>query len=329
MRVLEHKLAHARGTVRRAVSRLGLTDPNRLRPARLVLRIDDGDLEGSLGTGERTSSARLQRIVIEMVDWLGPVPMTLLATREGGSHLVETLVRFAHRLECPTQLVTAGKGIDQDRAEALVDCGLMGVRVLVGGVSDGVQRSVVGQPAIEATDAVMALLAARESRRAALDIEVGIPWKGRADEELRAVVGWARQVGVDGFRVIAPYKATDLPVHAELLDEIAGASDDFNRTDPATLSEIHAMVVNQDSQPGAPRTHGKLQRRRFSCPVGGQRLEFTTQGHISSCPFKTPIAEAEGSVEQIWAGAGAHLEAIKSCDRVCAHVELAPQRIWG
>jgi hypothetical protein len=225
--------------------------------------------------------------------------------------------------------VTAGRGIDKTRAEALVDCGLMGIRVHVGGVSEGVQQSVVGLPAVEATDAVMALLAARESRRAPLDIEVGIPWKGRADEELRAVVGWARQVGVDGFRLIAPYKAAEMPVDAELLDEIAGSSDDFNRTDSATLAEIHAMVVNQDSLPGAPKAHGPVRRRRFSCPVGGQRLEITANGSISSCPFKEPIPMVEGSIDQVWAGARTHLDAIKGCERICAHVELAPQRIWG
>ena len=36
MRVLEHRLAMARGTVRRAVSRLGLKDPDWVQPARLV-----------------------------------------------------------------------------------------------------------------------------------------------------------------------------------------------------------------------------------------------------------------------------------------------------
>ena len=46
--------------------------------------------------------------------------------------------------------MTAGRGIDREQAEALVDCGLKAVRVLVGGVSDRVQQSVMGLPAIEA-----------------------------------------------------------------------------------------------------------------------------------------------------------------------------------
>jgi hypothetical protein len=182
---------------------------------------------------------------------------------------------------------------------------------------------------VEATDAVMALLAARDSRRADLDIEIGIPWRGRVAEELRAVVGWARQVGVDGYRVLAPWKSEDMPTDPELLDEIGGVSDVFNRTDAATLTEIHAMVANQDGLPGAPRSQGPSRRRRFSCPVGGQRLEITAHGHLSCCPFKAPIVAAEGDLKTRWSEAKTHLEDIRACDRICAHVELAPRRVWG
>ena len=329
MRVLEHRLAMARGTVRRAVSRLGLKDPEWVQPARLVLRMDEGDLTGSLGDGEPLNQAALQRALIDAVEWLGPIPVTFLALESSGSHLVESLIRFAHRLECPTELVTAGRGIDREQAEALVDCGLKAVRVLVGGVSDRVQQSVIGLPAIEATDAVAALLAARDNRRAAMDIEVGIPWRGRSNEEMRAVVGWARQAGVDGYRVLAPWSAEDMPVDAELLDDMGGVRDGFNRTDPATVVEIHAMVAHQDGQPGAPRVQGNLKRRRFRCPVGGQRVELTVNGHLRSCPFKGDIAASNGTLSERWSQSRSHLQAIHSCDRMCAHVELAPQRVLG
>ena len=73
MRALEHRLAMARGTVRRAVSRLGLKDPDWVQPARLVLRMDEGDLSGSLGEGEPLDQAALQRALIDAVEWLGPI----------------------------------------------------------------------------------------------------------------------------------------------------------------------------------------------------------------------------------------------------------------
>ena len=329
MRVLEHKLADARGTMRRAISRLGFTEPARLQPSRLVLRMDDADLPDSLGEGELLSNAVLHRMLVEVVDWLGPIPVSFLASESGGSKRVETLVRFAHRLECPTELVTAGRGIDSERAEALVDCGLQRVQVRIGGVSERIQQSVVGASAIEATDAMMALIAARESRRVDLDIEVVIPWRGRVTEEARAVIGWARQIGVDGYRIEAPWRAEDMPADAELLDELGSVADGFNRTHAAALSEIHAMVANQDGQPGAPQKQGPVRRRRLSCPVGGQRLEISPHGRLSCCPFKTPIPRSESGVEDCWSGAGAHLREIKGCDRVCAHSELAPKRIWG
>ena len=329
MRVLEHKLADVRGTFRRAASRMGFRDPARLQPARLVLRMDEGDLADSLGGGEPVSQAVLQRTLIEAVDWLGPIPVSIRASQTAATRQVEALTRFAHRLECPTLLVTAGRGIDVERAEALVDCGLSAVRIRVGGVSEGVHQSVIGAPSVEATDAVMALLAARESRRAELDIEIGIPWRGRVTEELRAVVGWARQIGVDGYRILAPWKSEEMPSDPELLDEVGGSTDPFNRTDTATLSEIHAMVANQDGLPGAPRSQGPSRRRRFSCPVGGQRLEISAHGHLSCCPFKTPIADQPGDLKTRWSAGKAHLEEIKGCDRICAHVELAPQRIWS
>ena len=101
-----------------------------------------------------------------------------------------------------------------------------------------------------------------------MDIEVGIPWRGRSHEEMRAVVGWARQAGVDGYRVLAPWSAEDMPLDAELLDSIGAVRDGFNRTDPATVVEIHAMVAHQDGQPGAPRVKGNLKRRRFALSGG-------------------------------------------------------------
>ena len=329
MRSLEHAIAEARAALRRASARTGATDPRRLRPARLVLRLDDADLPGCLGDGDPLTLAQWFRALTGAVDWLGSLPVTVLAVRSGGHPYLHELVRFAHRLECPTLVVTDGSGIDLARAEELIDCGMASVRVLVGGVSEGVHRSVVGGALSDATDAVAAFVAARKDRAAPLDIEVAVPWQGAAATELRAVMGWAREAGADGLQVIAPWRAVDLPGDPELLDALLDEGGGFNRTAAATVEELHAMVAAQDGQPGLARAGLGFRRRRFPCPVGGQRLEIGAQGRLSSCPFKAPIGELGDELADGWAQAGAHLEAIRACDRACAHVELAPRPVFG
>ncbi len=329
MRKLEHAMADLRASIRRAKARTGLTTPTNGRPARLVLRLDDADLPGVLGTGDELTLAAWRRLLTSGVGWLGPVPVTLIATHNARHPYLAELVRFVHRLECDTELVTDGTGLDLDKAEELVDCGLAAARVLVGGMSEDVHRAVVGGSLADATGAVAALLAARKDRGASLDVEIGIPWQEPVQTELRAVIGWARQAGADGFRLVAPWRAERLPMDPELLDGVADEAEPFNRTPGATLDELHAMAAAQDGQPGLARSGLGFRRRSFPCPVGGQRLEITSRGRLSCCPFKTPIGAVADDLERAWAAAGPHLEAIASCERACAHPELAPRPILG
>jgi len=327
MRKLEQAVAAVQATARRAASRRVRTDAGQVQPARLVIRLDDADLPGVLGEGELLQLGDWRKLISGAVEWLGPVDVTVLATHSGDHGSLPEVIRFAHRLECHTLLVTDGTGIDLHRAEELIDRGLNRVRVLVGGVSDDIQRSVVGNSAVEATEAVRALVEARRDREADLDIEVVVPWRGRADEEVRAVLGWARQVGANGFRVMPPWKADQLPADPELLDALLAEERPFNRSERAAISELHAMVAHQDGLPGLARRSGPVRRRRFRCPVGGQRVEVTALGQVCSCPFQPAIGTLEGRLEQVWANAGRHLEAISACDRACAHPELAPARV--
>ncbi len=327
MRFVEHAVAGARAAGRRAASRLVRTDPDKVQPSRLVLRLDDTDLPGTLGQGDEIQLGQWRKVLVSSVEWLGPVDTTFIATHSGDHPQLAELVRFAHRLECSTLLVTDGTGIDRHRAEELVDRGLQAVRVIVAGLSDEVQSRAVGNSHIEATEAVQAFIEARRDREAELDIEVVVPWLEGAERELRAVLGWARQVGADGLRIIAPWRASDLPADPELLDSIAASERPFFRTSSAALAEIHAMVAEQDGQPGLARKRGPVRRRRFRCPVGGQRVEVGAKGQVSSCPFKEPMGTVEDDLRAVWSGGAAHLDAIASCDRACAHPELAPLRI--
>jgi len=326
MRQLEHKLNQTRGVLRRAWSRLASVDPEMVAPARLVLQLDDRNLPGTMGTGKELSPFEWNQAIAQVIEWLGPVPVTVIATRNTADVQVPELIRFAHRLECPTTLVTDGTGIDEDKAIELLSSGLSAVRFLVGGVSDEVQQRTVGNDAAAATGAVFAMLSARRDTDLDLDVEVDIPWVEGVTEELNAIVGWARQAGVDGFRITAPYRATALPADPELLDEIVDSSDGFCRNTPTSIEELHAMVAHQDGAPGLSRTHS---RRRFKCSVGGERLVIGRRRSIYSCPFHAPIVEFDVDFASAWAQAGTHLGCIASCNRACVHTELAPQPILG
>jgi MoaA/NifB/PqqE/SkfB family radical SAM enzyme len=326
MRQLEHKLNRTRAVLRRAWSRLASVDPDIVAPARLVLQLDDRDLAGTMGTGEELTLQEWNQTIAQVIEWLGPVPVTVIATRNTTDALVPELIRFAHRLECPTTLVTDGTGIDVDKAVELLASGLSSIRVLVGGVSDEVQQRTVGNDAAAATGAVAAMLSARRDTELDIDIEVIIPWVEGVTEELNAIVGWARQAGADGFRLTAPYRAASLPADPELLDEIVDSSEGFCRNTSVNLEELHAMVAHQDGAPGLSRSHS---RRRFKCSVGGERLVIGRRRSVYSCPFHAPIVELDVDFASAWAQAGTHLECIATCTRACVHAELAPQPILG
>lgn len=332
MRALEHRLAWSRWQSRRIRARLGPRDPAAATPARLVLRLDTDDLLEDLGQGAVLTPAAWHRAIVAWVERAGPVPVTVLAGRRVGEPLAAELVRFAHRLECPVSLVSHGPGLDRAKAAELIDRGLGALRVLVGGVSEDVHRAVVGSELAHAIGAVDAAQAARRDRGAALDIEVGLPWRHPAQSEARAVVGWARQAGADGLRVLPPGRAKALAVDPELLDALVDPSDPFHRTDPGTLAALHVAAARPDGLPGIPRSEALGSRRLRPCPVGGLRLELSARGRLTCCPFLDPIhpglEPASQDLAEAWLQAGPHLSAIRACARMCAHPELRGPNAW-
>jgi len=326
MRQLEQSLIRTRSILRRAWSRAGVTDPELVAPSQLVLRVDDSDLPGVMGSGKPLTLHEWQLAIAEVVAWIGPVPVTVIATHNADDAQVSELIRFAHRLECSTRLVTDGTGITEELAGHLLGCGLDSVRLLVGGVSELVQRQTVGNAAVEATNALAALHSARLDASADLDIEVAVPWVEGVTLELSAVIGWARQAGADGFRFVAPYRSEKLPADPELIDNMVDDYGLFCRNTTTSVEELHAMVAHQDGAPGIGREHS---RRKTKCPVGGQRLVIGRHRSVYSCPFHAPIGELNNDLDTVWQQAGAHLSAIANCSRACVHTELAPQPIWG
>jgi hypothetical protein len=305
---------------------MGTTNPDLVAPARLVLQFDDSDLPQSTGAGEPLSVEEWQDAIASVVEWLGPLPVTVIATHNTADPAVRSLIRFAHRLECETLLVTDGTGVDGALAASLIGSGLAGMRLLIGGVSDEIQTQTVGNLATDATGAVAAFLGARDELGAKLDVELAIPWVDGVTAELTAIVGWAQQAGVDGFRLVAPYHASKLPADPELLDGVIDAAGGFCRNQPTGVEELHAMVAHQDGAPGLARDRT---RRGFKCPVAGQRIVIGRRRNVYSCPFKPAIGELHGDLGGVWAGAADHLNRIADCRRACVHTELAPEPIFG
>ncbi|MEL6343348.1 MAG: hypothetical protein AAFV53_09430 [Myxococcota bacterium] len=325
MNVLQQALLMVRAGRRRVASRLGRPSPRLLQPARLVIRLDGTGIGDHTGDGEPLSVAQWQARLVEAVRWLSALPVTILVGPRGDHPQLVELVRFANRLDCPTLLDCWG-GIDGPRALALIDAGLRGARIQIGGVTEPVHRSVVGGALDDARATLRALHQARTAREASLDLEILVPWRGRIHEEVEAVFKWTRRSGADGVRLTAPWFAAELPADPELLDEVGGADVPFNRTHPAALRELHAMVAAQDGAPGMSR-----RRSGRRCPVGGQRLELGARGKVACCPFKTPMQNGEmqngEGLPEIWSRGRAHLEEIATCQRACAHIELSPEPI--
>jgi hypothetical protein len=287
------------------------------RPARLVLRLDELDAPAR-SDGAATPAATLTvdgwyDVVVRVVEWAGALPVHLVARAD--NPLLPDMVRFAHRLECPTHLRTSASGLVRARAEELVDCGLERVVVRVAGVSDAVQGAVLGETVADTRAALSALLAARASREAALDIAIEVPFDARTAPELQALFEEARSVGIDGVRVAAPWSGGPFGAGAlDALGLLAGQAGPFSRTSAETVAALRSM---RGDGPGVARKQG-------ACPVGALRLEVLPNGTLLACPFKGDQRPLGDSMAPAWDALAAHRDAIKRCDRACVHPELSP-----
>lgn len=288
--------------MREGRARLGLGG----RPARLLVRLDDLDAPGTVPEATLKLDDWFDAIV-RVVEWGGALPVTVIGRAD--HRLLAEMVRFAHRLECPTTLRTSAAGLTRARADELVDCGLERVIVRVAGVSDAVQEAVLGERAEDTRAAIAALKGARASRGAPLDIVLEIAFDERGAMEIEPLVREARAQTVDGVRIAAPWAGgpyTPAPLDAALwLSSQRG----FDRTPAETYAALRGM---RGGGPGEPRTHG-------SCPVGVLQVELLPDATVRACPFKGDTARLGDTMEPAWAGLAQHRAAIRSCDRSCAH----------
>jgi hypothetical protein len=310
------------GRVSAALAKLG----RRAHPVPARVVIDPS--RGWSGQVERDTLPleRWQELLLSAVEWLGPVPVTLLSRSSELSPLAPELVRFCNRLECEVTLYGVDGGIDDELALRLVDVGLSRACLVLGGVTPDLHAEVSGRSVGRTTGAVSALVQARERRSARLDVVVAFPCTPDTAKDLAAVLGWARQAGADGFAVTPPFLA---PAASAELDEplarrvraLEDSSAPFDRTAPGTVDALRAAWEAGDGGPGG------LGPSR--CPVAGLRVDIRGCGRFGSCPFHRSIGRL-GPGDDLaarWAEGQSHFDALSSCARRCRHPELVPSGV--
>jgi len=295
MKMLEQLIAQGRVAARRARARAPGSAAS-VRPTRIVLRLNDFAVPDGWA---RASGAPLdldtwRALLVDFTQWLGPTRVTIAGGRPEASPLVEDLVRFANRLECPTHLVLPG-GLEPDRVDALVGRGLAAVTLRL------------PEPDADAAVREASFETLRLFRDARIDWErsltllmaVPLSYTPGAARELSAS---ARNFGADG---VLGCLATDRPAPMAA---------------PATLQALgadertpHPLAVVT----GAPR------------PLpGGARAEVLSDGTLLVSSFGPPVGVlaaggASGPLE-LWGAADDALEAARGMARPWDEIELAP-----
>jgi hypothetical protein len=288
-------------------------------PARLCLRFGDSDLPGSLGEGEDLGIGQLQQYVADAIHWRGVLPVWLWAMEAGSDPRISEMARFSHRLEAPTSIVSSGQGIDKKIAVEWLATGARIIQFWMGGLSADVHSSVLDSEIDDLCKAVRTMVQERDRGEFNTQIEVVLWWKGRANEEAQAVWDWAMEIGVDGFRIAAPYYAANVAQTDGDLDFFAELLHPKHRSEDEIFATLRRMSKATDSEPG--------ERRGFSsCPVGGMRMEISAKGRLCCCPFQVPLSWNRGNIEELYSGSD-HLSAIKACGRKCSHPLLGNHSI--
>jgi len=292
MKLIEQLIAQGRVAARRARARVPGTAAS-VRPTRIVLRLNDFSAPDGWA---RASDAPLdlagwRALLVGFEQWLGPTRVTIAGGRPEASPLLEDLIRFANRLECPTHLVLPG-GLETERVDALVGRGLAAVTLRLPEVD-------AAPEVVEASfETLRRFRDARADWERPLTVLVAVPL-GHHPTRARELSASARNFGADGVLGCLSLDR-ELPVAAPATLQALG---DDERTP-------HPLAVFT----GAPR------------PLpGGARAEVLSDGTL----LVSSVGPAVGRLDPknpaaTWAGADAALAAAREMARPWDEIELAP-----
>lgn len=289
MKELEQFVAQSRAKWRSLRARLPL-GARGASPVRVVLELD------RVGEGAPTP-ADWKKTLVSSITWLGPVRVCVKSSGDSIA-LALDLVRFCHRLECPTHLVTAGPVSDEE-AVAFLDRGLGAVTVRVAGLDEPTQQAVVGNSLESAANALYAFSTARGQRSRSLGILVNVPAHPTNLDSLEAISGWALQSGAD--RVVLGLPAGEEALAAEV-----------SQVWDATSLEIPGPLrsVLEGKKPQA-------QPLRVVLGGDGQLRVSDDTAALGSWQEKDPAA--------LWASGGQQIEQALGSKRPFDEVELLPE----
>ena len=292
MKLLESLRIRASSRLRREKAQFGIGD----RPARLDIRLDDFDAPAPVsGTPLRVD--QWQERIVEVLQWVGPLPVRITAS--AAHAFLPDIVRFCHRLEMPVTVRTGSAGLDVARAEELVDRGMARCELVVSELGGGEEA------------AVRALIHARHSRAAPLDVHLHLALAEGNAAHVKHVFPKARALGVDSVVLCAPWQGAAWSAGAGAgIGEALGEGWPLQGTSSVAREALERM---DGGGPGGLRSGGH-------CALGGLRLALAPDGMANICPFKPgstagPLAESGRALSD-------HRKAIRSCGRVCGHPEL-------
>jgi hypothetical protein len=274
-------------------------------PQQLTIRWGDSDLKGLLGIGDELAHGRFEVLISDFVNYCGINPVHILAYEHGGEPQVSTLLKFAHRLDCPTKVVLNGDGITSQAASSLIHSGVDEICLVVGGLSSKLHHEVTGCDIDETTKAINLLLNARDGF--STKITIVLPWVNGVPREYPAVSDWAKEIGVDQVRPEVPFYGADL-------------SEEEIPNQPRLNSILRRLKAETKRVPGWKK------HSRLPCPIGVTRLEVSKNGRICSCPFKRPENWDKEDFNDLWNKLDHHRQEIRNCPRECWHSELQYRR---
>jgi|GEM_PF-1919082 len=323
MRIIDRTRTSVLSAARRWAARLPTPIGQRVRPASLGIHLTPA-LPGERSPGGPHPTpewSSLRAAIVELVADQGPLPVDILtAGRALDSNALE-LVRLAHRLDCPVTIWTDGEGLSGDGASALLDVGCAAVAVTVASLDDDIQQAVVGNGVAEATDALVALVAARAERGATVQVHLVLPWVAGVEAEVRGLVGWAHQVGVDAVVAVPPIRGGCVGPLADWPETLRSLG--VWGIGSPEVRYLEALAQESGELPGVMRGEADPKARFRPCPVVGTRIGIDAAGTVSSCPFHPPMGPVGDSVRARWTTDTTHRAAVRGCSRRCRHPALA------
>ena len=291
MKELEQVLARGRARWRGLRARMPLLSRG-VEPVRLVLELD-GDAE------EVLTPAQWKKTLVDWITWLGPTRVCIKTT-ESCLDLALEMVRFCHRLECPTHLVTSGP-VTEEEALSFVDRGLGAVTIRVAGLDESTQQQVLGTSLEAASNALYAFSNARRERERPLVVLVNIPLHEANLSSLGSIAGWAKQAGSDVVGV-GLLLGKEIPVGA--------------------LREVQAVA---DVECPAPlMSYLELGQ----CQSQGLRAVLNASGELRAVDGGAVLGDVrEQSPEALWKKNSAVLGSARSVERPFDEVELLPEEL--